>query len=232
MAINSHQNELAIAVSGGELPVSFHLFRFWGALKRTTLFLFGGLIALMVGLGSLGGFMMALPHSAFEAVLWGVFSLCGFIVACATVYEAFRLFLQTPSVLFVYRSGLRWQKRGKETAVAWAEIARVERHVSVFVHMGRTHRVDTTTLFFTSRKKLRFWEGILSDYATFADSVKYFHEGAQLAMSAPASSTAKSRRTKEIRCWHCGEVFHVPVTELSAEVRCRRCKAGLGVMLA
>jgi hypothetical protein len=232
MAMNSHQDGLAGAVSGGELPVSVHHFRFWGALKRTILFLIGGLMALLVGLGSLGGCIITLQQSPIESVFWGVFSLCGFIGVGATVYEAFRIFLKTPSDVSVYRSGLRLQKRGKETAVAWAEIAKVERHVSVIVHMGRTHRVDTTTLHFTSGKILRFWDGILSDYATFADSVTYFHESAQLARSAPAGSAAKSRRMKEIRCWHCGEVFDVPVSELSGEVRCRRCKAGLGMMLA
>jgi hypothetical protein len=223
---------LQSAASDGELPVSVHHFRFWGALKRTILFLLGGLMALLVGLGSLGGCVVALQRSPIEAVLWGVFSLCGFIGVGATVYEAFRIFLRTPSVLPVYRSGLQMQKRNQETAIAWAEIAKVERHVSVIVHMGRTHRTDTTTLHFISGKKLRFWEGIVSDYTTLADSVTYFHESAQLGKSGAAGAATTRRRTKEIRCWHCGEVFDVPVAELSAEVRCRRCKAGLGMMLA
>ena len=230
MATNSYQ--IGNAAADAELPVSVHHFRVWGALKRTVFFLLGGLMALLIGLGSLGGCLVALQRSPLEAVLWVVFSLCGFIGVGATVYEAFRILLKTPSVISIYRSGVHLQKRGKETAVAWAEIAKVDRHVSVIVHMGRTHRTDTTTLCFTSGKQLRFWDGIVSDYTTFADSVAYFHESAQLGRSAVAGGVAPSRRTKEIRCWHCGEVFDVPVAELSAEVRCRRCKAGLGMMLA
>jgi hypothetical protein len=232
--MNSFADENAVGadISGRELPVSVHRFRFWGALGRTSLFLFGGLIALAIGLGCLGGCLMTLTHSPIEAALWGLFSLCGFISCPAAVYEALRLFIQTPSVLFVYRSGLRWQKQGKETAVTWAEIARVERNVSVWVQFGRVRKFDATTIHFATGKKLRIWAEILSDYPTFADSIKCFHENAQFERSAPGGPAARRQRTKEIRCWHCGEVFNVPVADLSAEVRCRRCKAGLGVILS
>ena len=73
---------------------------------------------------------------------------------------------------------------------------------------------------------------ILTDYLTFADSVKSFHDNAQFGGSALDVPEAQRQRTKEIRCWHCGEVFDVPVTELSAQVRCPRCKAGLGMILS
>jgi hypothetical protein len=225
------QGKTALAdVSGRELPVSVHRFRFWGALGRTALLLFSGLIALAIGLGCLGGRVVALERSPLEAALWGLLSLCGFIACPAAVYEALRLFIQTPSVLYVYPGGLRWHKRGKETAVSWADIARVERNVTIIVNAGRTHTADTTTLHFATGKKLRIWAEILTDYPTFADSVKYFHDNALLA--SPAGPATRRQRTKEIRCWHCGEIFDVPVAELSGEVRCRRCHSGLGVMLS
>jgi hypothetical protein len=233
-AMNSIENGMAAVagVSGRELPVSVHRFRFWGALGRTSLFLFCGLMALVIGLGCLGGCVTTLASSPFEAVLWGLFSLCGFVTFPAAVYEGLRLFIQTPSVVFVYRDGLRWQKRGKETGLTWSEIARVERNVTVFVRAGRERRADATTIHFASGKKLRIWAEILTDYLTFADSVKDFHDNAQFERSAPGGPAPRRQRTKEIRCWHCGEVFDVPVTELSGEVRCRRCQAGLGVILS
>src|SRR5207245_3217894 len=83
-------------VSGREVPVSVHRFRFWGALGRTALLLFGGLIALVIGLGCLGGCVVALERSALEAALWGLLGLCGFIACPAAVYEALRLFIQPP----------------------------------------------------------------------------------------------------------------------------------------
>ncbi len=178
-------------ISDRELPVSVHRFRFWGALCRTSLFLLGGLMALVVGLGCLGGCLVSLAQSPLEAVLWGLFSVCGFIAFPAAVYEACRAFVQTPAVVFVYRTGLRWQKRGKETAVTWAEIARVERNVTVFVRGGREHRADATTIHFVSGKKMRIWAEVLSDYPTFADSVTYFHDIAKFEKSATGGSAAR-----------------------------------------
>jgi hypothetical protein len=94
-------------VSCGEMPLSVHRLRFWGALGRTSLFLFCGLIGLAIGLGCLGACVVVLAHSPFEGVFWGLFSLCGFIAFPAAVYKALRLFTQTPSVVFVYRSPSR-----------------------------------------------------------------------------------------------------------------------------
>src|SRR5882672_5513794 len=89
-------------ISDRELPVSVHRFRFWGAVGRSSLILLGGLMALVIGLGCLGGCLISLAQSPIEAVLWSVFSLCGFVAFPAAVYEAFRAFIQTPAVVFVY----------------------------------------------------------------------------------------------------------------------------------
>jgi hypothetical protein len=172
-------------ISDRELPVSVHRFRFWGALGRSCLLLLGGLMALVVGLGCLGGCLVSLAQSPIEALLWGLFSVAGFVAFPAAVYEALRVFIQTPAVVFVYRTGLRWRKRGKETGVTWAEIAWVERNVTVFVRAGREHRADAVTIHFVSGKKLRIWAEILTDYPTFADSVTYFHDMAKFERSAP-----------------------------------------------
>jgi hypothetical protein len=221
---------LGSETSRPEPALSVHRFSFWGALGRTALLLFCSLFALTVGFGCLSASALASRRSPLEAALWGLFSLCGFVSFAALVREGLRTFMQTPTVMFVYRSGLGWRKRGKEIRVSWAEITRIDRDVTEFENAGRLHQVDTTTIHFASGKTLRIWKGILTDYLTFADSVKYFHDMAGVGTMGIRSENRQ--RTKPMRCWHCSESFDVVLQDQAVQVHCPRCKAGLGAVVS
>jgi hypothetical protein len=221
----------AHAASGRpEQPLSVHHFSPWGAAGRTAMFLIGAGIALVVGLGSLGACLVSLKSSGFDAALWGLFALCGLVGAPAAGYEALRVALRTPSVIAVYRTGLRWRRWGREESVGWDQIGRVERDVTFFVHAGREHRTDTTTIRLASGETFRIWAETLSDYPAFADAVKHFHDSARFTGTAPNPPAAGRQRAKSIRCWHCGTCFDVTPNDPPAPVRCPGCRAGLGTI--
>jgi hypothetical protein len=211
-----------------EQPLSIHRFKSGGALVRTILILFGCVVALAIGLGCLGGCFASSNNSAIEAILWGVFSLCGFITSARLGYESIRLHVRTPSLIAVYRTGLRWRRRGKETYVPWSEVTRVDRQVSTFVVAGRLRHHDAITISYTSGKTFCITPGIFSDYQVFADSVTLFFDQSRFQSGVP--NALDKCPTKVMRCWHCGEAFKVRVKDPSEGVQCPRCKAALGVI--
>lgn len=215
------------AAPSSEQAISVHHFNYLGALGRTCLFLFGTVMCLLIGLGCLAGALVSLERSLGQALLWAVFSGCGFISTFALLREVFRIYRRIPSTIEVYRSGLRWYRRGQATDATWDDVTKVDRQVTVVVHAGREHRTDTTLIEFTTGESWLIWSEVLTDYPTFADSVKYFHGSAGLGtVHRPDPARLQQR---EVRCWHCGASFEVS-GDPSAQVRCPQCKAGLGVL--
>src|SRR5262249_44119803 len=186
---------------------------------------------LLLGMACLAELWTANDRTPLEATLWGVFCICGFVTFPVLLYEAAAVFLRTPSIIAVFPSGLAWKKWGRQIVVRWSEINRVHREVTTFARFGKTYHYDTTTIYWGRRKKLRFWLGVLSDYQTFASSVKHFHDNAQFAAAPPLGPIARMERPRSMRCWHCGDAFAFKVTDPSAQVRCPRCKCGLGTVL-
>jgi hypothetical protein len=151
----------------------------------------------------------------------------GLIAAGACFSTAIRMFTRMPSAIAVYRSGLGWVEGGIERRIPWAQMARVERNVQVYMVAGRARRTDTVELVFAGGKSVLIWAEALTDYPVFADSVKHLHACGQLESGAGPRS---QRSVVTRRCWHCGHAVEVIVSEIPVNVNCPGCGGGLGML--